>query len=57
MMMKNINEFSESSAMETLQEMNLEEIDEIIGAGNGAVRTLTHECSVNTLTSYFTKCC
>ena len=55
--MKQTNNFTETKAAIALQEMSLEEIDQVIGAGNGAVYTLTHECSVNTLTSFFTKCC
>lgn len=55
--MKQTNDFTENKAVIALQEMSLEEIDQVIGAGNGAVWSLTHECNVNTLTSFFTKCC
>lgn len=49
-------EFAEIAAKNALQEVTVEELDQIIGAGNGVVLTLTHECNLATWTKKL-KCC
>ncbi|ODJ68131.1 lacticin 481 family lantibiotic [Brochothrix thermosphacta] len=45
--MKNLN---------LLEEVTEEELDTILGAGNGAIRTISHECHMNTWQFLFTCC-
>ncbi|RLK62434.1 type A2 lantipeptide [Atopobacter sp. AH10] len=56
MKQKNKQSDAEIKAVDALQEVSLEELDKIIGAGNGVVYTLTHECNLATWTKKL-KCC
>ena len=43
--------------MNTIQEVSLEELDQIIGAGkNGVFTTISHECHMNSWQFLFTCC-
>lgn len=44
------------SALEALDEVTLDELDQIIGAGNGVLHTISHECNMNTWQFMFTCC-
>lgn len=46
----NNQSIAEIAAVNSLQEVSMEELDQIIGAGNGVVLTLTHECNLATWT-------
>ena len=52
----NNQSIAEIAAVNSLQEVSMEELDQIIGAGNGVVLTLTHECNLATWTKKL-KCC
>ncbi|MDB8610611.1 lacticin 481 family lantibiotic [Streptococcus salivarius] len=52
----NNQSIAEIAAVNSLQEVSMEELDQIIGAGNGVVLTLTHECNLATWTKNL-KCC
>lgn len=47
----NNQSIAEIAAVNALQEVSMEELDQIIGAGNGVVLTLTHECNLATWTT------
>ena len=42
--------------MNTIQEVSLDELDQIIGAGNGVFKTISHECHMNSWQFLFTCC-
>nr|CUH82811.1 LmgA-prelacticin LMG [Lactococcus lactis subsp. lactis] len=39
-----------------IQEVSDSELDEILGAGNGVIKTVSHECKMNTWQFLFTCC-
>ena len=42
--------------IESIKEVSLEELDQIIGAGNGVFKTISHECHLNTW-AFLATCC
>ncbi|MFQ9580503.1 MAG: lacticin 481 family lantibiotic [Streptococcus salivarius] len=40
----------------SIKEVSLEELDQIIGAGNGVFKTISHECHLNTW-AFLATCC
>ena len=47
----------ETTIIESIQEVSLEELDQIIGAGkNGVFKTISHECHLNTW-AFLATCC
>lgn len=47
----------EYELMNTIQEISLEELEQIIGAGkNGVFKTISHECHMNSFQFFFTCC-
>lgn len=39
-----------------LEEVTEEELDAILGAGNGVIKTISHECHMNSFQFLFTCC-
>ena len=46
----------EIEAMNSLQELTLEELDNVLGAGDGVIQTISHECRMNSWQFLFTCC-
>lgn len=46
----------EMKSLNLLEEVTEEELDAILGAGNGAIYTISHECHMNTWQFLFTCC-
>lgn len=47
----------QNELLNSIQEINLDELDQIIGAGkNGVFKTLSHECHMNSWQFLFTCC-
>ncbi|MDR0921285.1 MAG: type A2 lantipeptide [Lactobacillales bacterium] len=44
------------SALSSLEEVTEQELDEILGAGDGVIKTISHECHMNTWQWLFTCC-
>ena len=42
--------------IESIKEVSLEELDQIIGAGNGVFKTISHVCHLNTW-AFLATCC
>ncbi|MBP1042457.1 type A2 lantipeptide [Vagococcus sp. BWB3-3] len=46
----------EMKHMNLLEEVTEEELDAILGAGNGVIKTISHECHMNSWQWIFTCC-
>ncbi|EJR44313.1 hypothetical protein IIM_05227 [Bacillus cereus VD107] len=46
----------ELEALQAINDLTDEELEEIVGAGSGVIKTISHECHMNSWQAIFTCC-